>query len=145
MVTSNEPQFLQFIWAMTALCAPQTWGQTDVANLPLGTVLWIKYATKIESGRLPQGVLANDCSLTLGFLHAEFLWIFLPAPVEVDISPKTNNDKQNYKPLTFCKAVSAVQSGSIRTRFITGSPGRAFRQISLVRSSSSWQAKWMNG
>jgi len=45
-----NPRFLPFIWAMTALIAPQTWGQTIIPTPRPGTVLWTKTVTNMQSG-----------------------------------------------------------------------------------------------
>ena len=43
-------RFLHFIWAITALIAPQTWGQTIVPNPRPGAVLWTKTVTNMQGG-----------------------------------------------------------------------------------------------
>ena len=45
-----NPRFLQFIWAITALIASQTWGQTIIPNPRPGAVLWTKTVTNMQSG-----------------------------------------------------------------------------------------------
>lgn len=40
--------FLHFIWAMTALIDPQTWGQTIIPIPRLGAVLWTNTMTNTQ-------------------------------------------------------------------------------------------------